>query len=130
MATELLLKRWEVTVQWSSGKTTSEIIVATTRGKALADAWRSDAFSSTPFGDFLKFARCRRDRYVPHRWGDRITACGRPAFFLGNNRQYVQIAFADTESQFVGNAHPYDVFPIDYRPETYRDRAAEQRAAA
>lgn len=122
MASKLLLKRWEVSVEWSSGTITRETVVATTRGKALVDTWRSDAFSGSTFGEFLKFARCRRDQYTPHRWGDRITACGRPAFFLGNNRQYVQIAFADTEEQYVGNAHPYDVFPVEYRPDTYRDR--------
>lgn len=124
MATELLLKRWEVSVKWASGTISRETIVATSRGKAMADTWRSDAFSGSTYAEFLKFSRCRRGHYKPHRWGDRITACGRPAFFLGNNRQNVQVAFAGTNEQYVGNAHPYDVLPVEYRPDTYRDRDA------
>lgn len=122
MDSKLLLKRWEVSVEWASGAITSNVVVATTRGRAMADTWRSDAFSGSTYAEFLKFARCRRDHGRPHRWGDRITACGRPAFFLGMNSQYVQIAFADADEQYVGNAHPYDVFPVEYRPDTYRDR--------
>lgn len=122
MASELLLKRWEVSVEWASGAISRDVVVATTRGKAMADTWRCDAFSGSTYAEFLKFARCRRDHHKPHRWGDPITACGRPAFFLGMDSQYVQIAFADTDEQHVGNAHPYDVFPAEYRPNTYRDR--------
>lgn len=122
MAFELQLKRWEVSVEWASGAVSRNVVVATTRGKAMVETWRSDAFSGSTYAEFLKFARCRRDHHKPHRWGDHITACGRPAFFLGNNSQYVQIAFADTEEQCVGNAHPYDVFPVEYRPDTYRER--------
>lgn len=128
MGSDLHLKRWIVSVTWASGSISQEAIVALTRGKALASAWRSDVFSSTPFGDFLRFARCRRDRVTPPRWGDPITVEGKLAFFLGNNRQYVQIALPGREWPL--NAHPYDVLPVEYRPDTYRDRDAERSAAA
>lgn len=113
-----MLKRWIVSVLWSSGTTTSETIVAPTRGKAMADAWRYDAFSSLSFGEFLKLARCRRDTHVPPRYGDPIVVLGKPAFFIENNRQYVRAAYAGGE--VVYNVHPYDVEPEEYRPDTYR----------
>lgn len=115
-----LLKRWSVTVTWSSGVETIGHVVATTRGRALADAWRSDAFNGSTFAEFMKFARCRRDRTTPPRWGDPITISGKPAFFLGNNRQYVEFAYPN--ATFLLSAHPYDVLPVEYRPDTYRDR--------
>jgi hypothetical protein len=115
-----LVKRWEVSVLWSSGTITRGNCIASTRGKALADTWRSDAFSGSTFGEFLRFASCRRDPVAPPRWGDPITVLNKPAFFLGNNRQYVQFVYADATVTL--NAHPYDVLPVEYRPDTYRDR--------
>jgi hypothetical protein len=123
-----LLKRWRVTVDWGSATTTEATVVAVTRGAAIYDAWRSDAFSGTTFRQFLGFASCRRDPWTPSRWGDRIMVLGKPAFFLGNNRQYVRFAFPG--SDFAQNAHPYDVLPVEYRPDTYRDRDAGDQAAA
>lgn len=108
------LRRWEVTVNGYD----SSVSLATTRGKALADAWRCDAFNGVTFGEFLKFARCHLSKYKPERFGDPITVCGKPAFFVGNNRQYVQIAYPGGE--FPLSAHPYDVEPEEYRPDTYR----------
>jgi len=90
---------------------------ARSRAKALADAWRSDVFSHWSYKDFLKHARCRAtDENV--RFGDQIVVCGRPAFFVENNRQYVR--FVRPNSDTIMNAHPLDVKPIEYRPETYR----------
>lgn len=118
MAEGFILKRWLVTVEpYGEG-----VYFAPTRGKALADAWRCDAFSDLTFGQFLKIARCRRDHITPPRWGDPITVEGKPAFFLGNNRQCVQIALPGDVS--VVSAHPYDVHPVEYRPDNYRDREA------
>lgn len=112
-----LLKRWTVTVWWASGATTSDEVVAPSRGKALADAWRSDAFNGCTFGEFLKFSRCRRAP-EPAWWGAPITVLGKPAFFLDYNKQYVRFAYPGAE--FAMNAHPYDVLPIERRPEAYR----------
>jgi hypothetical protein len=89
----------------------------------MADAWRSDAFSGSTFGEFLKFARCRRDPYTPARYGDAIFINGDPAFFISNNRQYVQFAYPGAEHPL--SAHPYDVLPVEYRPDNYRDRDHE-----
>jgi hypothetical protein len=112
------LKRWAITVTWASGETTTGHELAPTRGKAMARAWACDAFSGSTFGEFLRFARCRRDDYTPPRFGDPITVCGRPAFFVGNNRQYVHFAYPGADHTMV--AHPYDVLPVEYRPGTYR----------
>jgi hypothetical protein len=116
-----LLKRWTVSVTWSSGTITSADIEAPTRGKAMADAWRSDVFNGSTFGEFLRFARARRAP-EPRRFGDEIMVLGKPAFFIENNRQYVRFAWPGNGCVF--NAHPYDVEPEEYRPSTYRSAAA------
>lgn len=126
MSADFLLRRWEVSVRWASGAVSSEIIVAPTRGKAMADAWRCDAFDGSTFGEFLKFARCRRDRYTPPRYGDPLTVLGKPAFFIESNQQYVRFAYAGGDTVF--NAHPYDVEPEHYRPAAYRS-ATQAKAA-
>lgn len=112
-----LLKRWTVTVRWANGASTSSEVVAPTRGKALADTWRSDIFNGVSFGEFLGFTRCRRAA-DPHWWGAPITVLGKPAFYLGHDRQYVHFAWPG--GQFALRAHPYDVQPIERRPEAYR----------
>lgn len=117
MSGAFLMKRWTITVRWASGTETSSDSTAATRGKALADAWRSDAFSGSTFGEFMKFARCRRT-IDPQQWGDQITVEGKPAFYLGRNSQYVRIAYPDSDVAL--NAHPLDVSPESYRPECYR----------
>lgn len=116
MSGDFIMKRWQVSVAGYG----SSIVVAASRGKALADTWRNDVFSSQSFGYFLSHARAIRDRYNPPRWGDPITIEGNPAFFIDNNRQYVQFVYAGKD--VVLNAHPYDVLPVDYRPDNYRDR--------
>jgi hypothetical protein len=106
-----MLKRWIVSVAgYGEG-----VQLAPSRGRALADAWRCDAFSNQPFGYFLKHARCRKDRVTPPRYGDPIQVLGKPAFFVDNNRQYVQFAYPGGDH--VLNAHPYDVLPVEYRPD-------------
>lgn len=118
------IKRWCVAVE-GYGNAHYELA---SRGKALAHAWACDAFGHLRFGDFLKIARCWRVHDLPERWGDRITVGGRPAFFIENNRQYVRFAYPG--SDHVSNAHPYDVLPVEYRPNTYRDRDSDTRRQA
>jgi hypothetical protein len=120
---EFIVKRWLVSVAGYS----ATAYTAKTRGSALADAWRCGAFDGIKFGEFLKIARCRRDRVCPSRWGDKITVSGKPAFFLGNNPQYIQFVWPG--SDVVLNSHPYDVLPVGYRPSTYRDRDDDARSA-
>jgi len=120
-ARRFLLKRWTVSVRWASGATTESTITASTRGKALADAWRCDAFSGSTFGEFLRFASCRRSKDEPSWWGEPITVLGKPAFYLGHDGQYVHFAYPDGDH--VLYAHPLDVLPMHRRPEAYR-RAA------
>lgn len=115
-----ILRRFEVRVhRYGSG-----IYLAPTRGKALAQAWRSDAFDGFSFGDFLKIARCRLTEHqvkpVP------ITVLGEPAFKVDHDSQYVQFVYPGGE--FVLNAHPLDVLPPSARPRAYRHVGAESAA--
>ena len=110
------LRRFVVSVEgW--GEST---VLATTRGKALADTWRSDAFGHLSFGEFLKFARCRLDWCQPKPTcisvGDELV------WGLGNNGQYVQ--FVRPNGEFVLHSHPLDVLPDSYRPRAYQRTAA------
>jgi hypothetical protein len=111
-----LIKRWCVSVDgYGAG-----YYDTTSRGKALAQAWRSDAFNAVSFGRFLRMARCWRSDMVPCRWGERITVNGKPAFFISNDRASVKFVHAGED--VVMSSHPYDVLPVEYRPDNYRDR--------
>jgi hypothetical protein len=111
------LKRFEVTVQgYGAG-----IYVTTTRGKAMADAWRCDAFGHLTFGEFLKRARCVRTPEPPG-FGEPCTFVGKPALCFGHNQQYVSIQLPGRDH--LSSAHPYDILPMEHRPRAYRDRDA------
>lgn len=115
---DFVLRRFIVTVSgYGEG-----VYLATTRGKALADAWRCDAFSGSTFGEFLKHSRCRLDTWQPTP--DEITVSGKRALGLGHNGQYVQFVYPGKD--VVLNAHPLDVLPEHFRPRAYRDAAAPQ----
>lgn len=113
-AAKMPIKAWDVTVRdYGVGR-----YYAASRGKALAEAWRCEAFAHLSFKEFLKMASCWRAMFVPQGFGDRITANGKPAFFVERNRAYVR---AVREGQTtIGNYHPYDILPECYRPEDYR----------
>lgn len=115
---KFVLKPWDVTVDgYGTGR-----YYAATRGKALADAWRSDAFSGSTFGEFLKFARCRRGTAWGEDYGALITVSGKPAYFVERNAAYVQFVWPD--SDVILSSHPYDVLPERFRPAAYRARAS------
>jgi hypothetical protein len=112
-----LLKRWDVHVRWASGARTTSTVMAPTRGAALADAWRSDAFEGATFGEFLRFANATRAHDFPN-WGAQITVNGHPAFYCGCNGQYVQ--FVNPGETTVLYTHPSEVLPQQFRPMRYR----------
>ena len=85
----------------------------------LGDAMRLGAW---PFKGFLKIATCRKASDVPEGFGDRITADGKPAFYVERNRAYVRAA--EDGSDVIGNYHPSEVLPEMYRPEAYRSTPA------
>lgn len=115
LADGFILRRYIVTVgHWGEGA-----YLAASRGKAMADAWRCDAFEGYTFGEFLKMARCRLDSWQPTP--TEITVEGRPALGLGHNGQYVQFVYPGKD--VVLNAHPLDVLPESYRPRAYRSLA-------
>lgn len=111
-----VMRRYVVSVR-GYGET---VVLAASRGKALADCWRSDAFERYSFGDFLKLARVRLHRVQPQPL--EITVEGRAAFGLGHDGQYVQFVYPG--GHVVLNAHPLDVLPKTMRPLAYRGRAA------
>lgn len=116
MSADFVLRRYVVTV----GRWGEAVILAASRGKALADAHRSDAFEGYSFGEFLKMARCRLDSWQPTP--SEITVLGKRALGLGHNGQYVQFVYPGEE--VVLNAHPLDVLPESARPVAYQGRAA------
>lgn len=108
------IKAWDVTV---SGYGVARYYAAS-RGKALAEAWRCDAFGRITFKDFLKIASCWKAMIVQSSFGAPITVDGKPAFFVERNRAYVRAVEAG--SDVIGNYHPSEVLPEMYRPEEYR----------
>ena len=106
------LKQWNVIVRGHS-----QVVTARSRGKALADAWQCDAFGDMSFRDFLRIASARR-AMEPDWWGQPCTVNGRPAFYLGQDGQYVHLCLADRAH--VSYAHPSEVLPQHFRPRRYR----------
>jgi hypothetical protein len=98
-----LLKAWDVTVQGYG----VERFYAASRGKALAKAWRCDAFNYLSLGDFLKIASAWRAMLVPEDFGEPILVSGRPAFRVGPYCSYVSFVWPFTET--ILNSHPADV---------------------
>jgi hypothetical protein len=98
-----LLKSWDVTVEGYG----TERVVASSRGKALAKAWRCDAFGRLTFGDFLKIATAFKALLVPADFGEPILVQGRPAFRVGKYGNYVSFVWPDQEN--VLHSHPSDV---------------------
>lgn len=111
---DMKIKAWDVTVR---GYGVARYYAAT-RGKALAEAWRSDAFSTISFKDFLKIASCFKAMFVHECFAAPITVGGKPAFFVERSRSYVRAAEAG--SDVIGNYHPSEVLPESFRPERYR----------
>ena len=114
-ASSFLLRRWDVTVDGTVG-----VYLARTRGKALASAWRCDAFGHLSFAEFLKIARCRLSETQPTP--DVITVSGETCWGLGHNRQYILLV--RPYSEVVLYSHPLDVLPVSYRPQAYQGAVA------
>jgi hypothetical protein len=111
----MTIKPWAVTVE---GYPDAAIYYTRTRGQAMADAWRCDAFGAISFKDFLKIAKCRKADLPHSQFGDAITVEGKPAFYIDRNRAYVRVQMQDMDR--VSNVHPSDILPEGYRPEAYR----------
>lgn len=108
IAAGLAIKPWRVEVHGYGEHT----YYARSRGKALAEAWRCDAFSHLPFGEFLKRSRAY-GAVGNDRFGEPITVAGLPAYLVSWDRQYIQ--FVRPGSDVVLNSHPLDVEPPEAR---------------
>jgi hypothetical protein len=88
---------------------------ARSRGKALAEAWRSFCSyrDDVGFGDFLKMARCIGVGPKAERFGEEITVGGKSAYWVSCDRQYIQ--FVRPGSDQILNSHPLDVLPVEAR---------------
>lgn len=86
---------------------------AASRGKALAAAWRSytSCYNSATFKDFLKIARARQGE-SPARFGDAIKVGGMPAFYVGENGQYVRFVRPGETEIYL--SHPADVAALNH----------------
>ena len=109
IARGLIVRPFRVSVNGYNGYSP---IYAKSRGQALADAWRCDAFNGLTFGQFLKIARAYTDN--PHdRFGEQIQVCGKPAYLVSFNSQYIQ--FVRPGSDVILDSHPLDVEPPEAR---------------
>lgn len=100
----LIVKPFRVEVRGFAAAT----YYARSRGKALADAWSeyTSTFDNCKFGAFLKIARAYSA--VGHdRFGEPITVCNEPAFYVGERGQYVR--FVRPNSDVILLSHPADV---------------------
>lgn len=91
-------------------------VLASTRGKALAEAWRHDIFHGYTFKEFLKYARCKLSPFQPKP--EVVYVEGKKAYKIDHNRAYVNIVYPDTD--VILSCHPYDIEPVEARPEQYR----------
>lgn len=110
------MKRYRVSVSGYG----SETYDAASRGKALAQAYRTDAFGGWTFKKFLTQARVSQAAALAD-YGREITVSGKPAFYLNRNSQYIRFVFPG--SDVVLNSHPLDVEPDELRPPAYRTTA-------
>lgn len=101
---------------------------ARSRGRALADAWQSSLVCNNwSFGEFLKQSNAYSGVGHP-QYGEPITVCGKPAFIVSANKQYIR--FVRPGSDVVMSTHPLDVEPPEARRMTpYRAQAIEARRA-
>lgn len=83
------------------------------RGAALARAWNEYAeCRDCTFGEFLKISKAYSG-VGSDRFGEQMTICGKPAFYIGHNCQYIQ--FVRPDSDVIMNSHPLDVEPPEAR---------------
>ena len=106
--TALIIKPWNVSVHGYGSGT----YYAKSRGRALADAWRCDAFNAISFRQFLQIANARQIDDTD-RFGEPITVGGRPAYLVSWNSQYIQ--FVRPGSDVILHTHPLDVEPPEAR---------------
>ena len=105
-----LMKRYTVSVQGHG----EQSYIAVSPSKARADAWRDySGLYDITFKDFLRASSVRRAYLDSPRFGEPITVLGKPAFWVGCNRQYIQFVYAG--EHLVLNSHPYDVEPPEAR---------------
>lgn len=107
-----VLRAYDVTVRGQS-----HIYFAATAARARADAWRDySECRDVSFGDFLKASSIRRAARFDEqgsRYGEAMTVCGKPAFYVSHNSQYIQ--FVRPGSDVVLHSHPLDVEPPEAR---------------
>lgn len=98
--------------------------VAKSRSAAIASTFRDYASCfDVSFRDFLKLGPRAFRQDLGGRFGEPITVCNLPAFFVGCDRQYVQ--FVRPGEDIVHLAHPLDVEPAEARRGTAYHREAE-----
>lgn len=106
----LVIKPFRVCVEGFDG----HIYYARSRGKALAGAWRNFCSyrDDVDFKAFLGMARSWGEA-PGERFGEQIYVCGKPAYLVSWDRQYIQ--FVRPGSDVILNSHPLDVEPPEAR---------------
>ena len=107
-----VLRAYNVTVNGQS-----HIYFAKTPARARANAWSDYAgIYDVSFRDFLRCSSIRRAARFDEqcsRYGEALTICGEPAFYVSHNSQYIQ--FVRPGSDVVLHSHPLDVEPPEAR---------------
>jgi len=84
-----------------------------TRGHALAKAWRDFAeCRDVTFGQFLAQSNAYSG-VGSDRFGEPLTICGEPAFYIRHDSQYIH--FVRPDSDVILCSHPLDVEPPEAR---------------
>ena len=120
MTEGFILKSYRVYVSGFSGYS----YPARSRQMALSGAWNAYCnYRCICFKEFLKIARAVQEEPIK-RFGEPITVGGRPAFYVGHNRQYIQ--FVRPWMDVILSSHPFDVEPPSARRGTpyYQEQAA------
>lgn len=105
MSDGLIVKEYEVLVAFFPPVR----YVARSRGQAMSKAWQDyQICHECSFKEFLSLASARRK--ASEGFGRPVAVCGKPAFRVGADRQYVQ--FVRPGSDVVINAHPLDVTDV------------------
>lgn len=99
--------------------------VARSRSAAIGSTFGDYAsVFDVSFRDFLKLGPKAYRQDLGGRFGEPITVCKRPAFFVGCNSQYIQ--FVRPGEDVVHHAHPLDVDPPEARQGTPYFRSSDE----
>jgi hypothetical protein len=102
-----LMKRFTVTVSGFPAYDYDAVSI----GKARAKAWGSYcSYRAIPFKEFLKISAAKAAESIPEGYGRPILVSGAPAYWVGDDGQYVRFVRDDETHTLL--SHPLDVSEV------------------